>query len=234
MTTPPFRRPLEHDLADRIAADLCAGDLSDAVTTFTPLEALRPAAGDACRAPRLVGIMGYAGAGKSEVARRLREAHGFATPHIKAPFAAMFAALLADIGYDAPTIARIIDGDLKREIVPELGRTSTAVQQLLGTEFGRQCLRPTIWTDLWCAKVDRILAAGGRVALESTRFADEAAAIRGRGGILVEIRRPGVGPESGHASEQIPAESDVVIGNGTTIEHLWRAVDRVASGALLA
>ena len=39
--------------------------------------------------PRLIGIMGFADAGKSEVARRLREAHGFATPHIKAPFAAM-------------------------------------------------------------------------------------------------------------------------------------------------
>lgn len=185
-------------------------------------------------APRLIGIMGFAGAGKSEVARRLREAHGFATPHIKAPFAAMFAALLADIGYDAPAIARIIDGDLKREIVPELGRTSTYIQQCLGTEFGRQCLRPTIWADIWCAKVDRILASGGRAALESTRFEDEAAAIRERGGILLEIRRPGVGPESGHASERIPAEADVVIGNSTTIENLWRAVDGVARGYLLA
>jgi hypothetical protein len=32
----------------------------------------------------------------------------------------------------------------------------------------------------------------------------------------------------------IPAEPDVVIGNGTTIENLWRAVDSMASGALLA
>ena len=177
--------------------------------------------------PRLIGIMGFAGAGKSEVARRLREAHGFATPHIKAPFAAMFAALLADIGYDGATIARIIDGDLKREVVPELGHTSTHIQQALGTEFGRRCLRPGIWSDLWCAKVDRILAAGGRVALESTRFADEAAAIRDRGGILLEIRRPGVGPVSDHASEQIPAPADVVIENDGSIDDLHRLVDAV-------
>lgn len=228
------RRPLEHELADRIAAELdTAGidtaDLPDVATTFAPLEALRPA--DAGRrGPRLIGIMGFAGAGKSEVARRLREAHGFATPHIKQPFAAMFAALLADIGYDAPTIARIIDGDLKRDVVPELGHTSTAVQQMLGTEFGRKCLRPNIWADLWCAKVDRILTSGGRVALESTRFADEAAAIRDRGGLIIEVRRPGGGPVNGHASEAIPATADVVIENDGSLADLWRAADSIAVG----
>ena len=228
------RHPLEHALADGIAAELGAADIDpadrpDVAATFAPLDSLRPA--DASRrGPRLIGIMGFAGAGKSEVARRLREAHGFETPHIKAPFAAMFAALLADIGYDAPTIARTIDGDLKREIVPELGHTSTAVQQMLGTEFGRRCLRPDIWADLWCRKVDRILASGGRVALESTRFADEAAAIAARGGILVEIRCPGFGPVNGHASEAIPAVADIVIENDGTIDDLWRAVDAVAIG----
>jgi hypothetical protein len=100
---------------------------------------------------------------------------------------------------------------------------------MLGTEFGRNCLRPTIWADLWCAKVNRILAAGGRVALESTRFADEAAAIRDRGGILVEIRRPGVGPVSDHPSEAIPARADTVIENDGSLTDLWRMVDAVSS-----
>lgn len=193
----------------------------DLVETFAPIETLRTR-------PRLIGITGFAGAGKSEVARRLREKHGFQTPHIKAPFAAMFAALLRDIGYDAETIPRIIDGDLKREVVPELGVTSTHVQQALGTEFGRRCIRSSIWCDLWAAKIDVVLAGGGRAALESTRFPDEAAAIAERGGIFVEIRRPGLGAESAHASECIPVQADIVIENDGTLADLHRMVDAIA------
>lgn len=177
--------------------------------------------------PRLIGLMGFAGAGKSEVARHLCAAHGFVAPHIKAPFAAMFATLLREIGYGEEMIARIIDGDLKRAIVPELGVTSTQVQQDLGTAFGRNCIRPTIWLDLWCAKVDRLLAAGIPVVLESCRFPVEAEVIKARGGVLVEIRRPGFGPLNAHESERVPAPADWVLNNDGTLDDLRRQADRL-------
>lgn len=177
--------------------------------------------------PRLIGLMGYAGAGKSEVARHLCVAHGFDAPHIKAPFAAMFATLLREIGYGEEMIARIIDGDLKRAIVPELGVTSTQVQQDLGTAFGRNCIRPTIWLDLWCAKVDRLRAAGIPVVLESCRFPVEVDAIKARGGALVEIRRPGVGPANRHESERVPALADFVLHNDGTMDDLRARADRL-------
>lgn len=138
----------------------------------------------------LIGLMGYGGAGKSEVARILRECHGFATPHIKAPFTAMLHSLLRHLGYGDEMCSRWIDGDLKRDVIPELGITSTAAQQTLGTEWRRNCIREAIWVDLWGVVVDRTLAAGGRAALESCRYTSEVEAIRARGGILIEVRRP--------------------------------------------
>lgn len=177
----------------------------------------------------LIGLMGYGGVGKSEVARILRERHGFATPHIKAPFAAMLHSLLQHLGYDDAMCGRWIDGDLKREVIPELGITSTAAQQTLGTEWGRQCIRETIWVDLWGAVVDRTLAAGGRAALESCRYLTEVDAIRIRGGIIIEVRRPGVTPVSTHGSEQIPAAADAVLHNDGTLIDLYDEVARLVA-----
>ncbi len=165
----------------------------------------------------LIGLMGYAGVGKSTVARILCEEHGFVAPHIAAPIKAMLGALLRTAGYDAQTIDRFIDGDLKRAVIPELGLTATEAQQTIG-DWGREA-RPDLWLSLWLAKADAILAGGGRVVQESVRFADEAAAIKARGGILIEVRRPGYGPLSGHASETVPVAADLVIKNdGTPVD----------------
>ncbi|MFC7399609.1 deoxynucleotide monophosphate kinase [Chelatococcus sp. GCM10030263] len=168
----------------------------------------------------IIGLMGYAGAGKSTVARHLCAAHGFVAPHIGRPLKRMLGALLDEIGYDAATIARYVDGDLKRSVIPELGITATEAQQTLGTEWGRDCVGRDFWLSLWLAKADRIVAAGGNVVQESVRFANEVEALRARGAMLIEVRRPGVGPLSGHTSEEIPAEPDHVLLNDSAVEAL--------------
>lgn len=160
----------------------------------------------------LIGLMGYAGVGKSTIARALCRDYAFVAPHIGAPIKAMLAALLRQAEYDEPTIARYVDSDLKRQVIPELGITSTEAQQTIG-DWGRLARRD-LWLSMWLAKADAILASGGRVVQESVRFADEAAAIQARGGILVEVRRPGFGPLSSHASEAVPAPADWVVENG--------------------
>jgi hypothetical protein len=173
----------------------------------------------------VVGLMGYAGAGKSEVARHLRERHGFEAPHIGRPLKRMLAELLREIGYDETTIARFVDGDLKRSLIPELGVTSTEAQQTLGTEWGRNCVHQDLWLSLWLAKVDAALRAGTHIVQESVRFPNEVAALRARGGRLIEIQRPGVSAFSGHASEIMPGAADLVIVNDGTIGELQSKVD---------
>ncbi|MBS7738493.1 MULTISPECIES: hypothetical protein [unclassified Chelatococcus] len=141
-------------------------------------------------------------------------------PHIGRPLKQMLAALLREIGYDEATIVRFVDGDLKRDLIPELGITSTEAQQTLGTEWGRQCVADDFWLSLWLAKVDRVIRAGGHVVQESVRFANEVAALRQRGAFLVEVQRPGVGPLSDHPSEVLPGEPDLVFQNDGTLNEL--------------
>jgi hypothetical protein len=60
-------------------------------------------------------------------------------------------------------------------------------------------------------------------------YEGEALAIRARGCRLIEVRRPGAGSPGYHSSEAIPVVPDAVIGNGSTLADLCRAVDRLAA-----
>ena len=169
----------------------------------------------------IIGLQGYAGSGKSTVARYLQERHGFARRHIKAPIAEMTRVLikatepfLTDAGVD-----EYVDGKYKRSGLTRLGgRTATEIQQFLGTEFGREFIHPDLWLDIWSA-----WAAGHeRVVQESVRFANEAE----RCDVIWEIRRPGYEALNGHVSEVLPRERpDVVLVNGGTVEELYRRID---------
>jgi hypothetical protein len=198
-----------------------AGDVTFARARLPPV-----AANDnhAATGPRIIGLIGYGGAGKTTVANILREEHGFKGPHIGAPLKNMLRSLLQDFGVRPSMIESYIGGEKKRDLIPELGRTSTEVQQFLGTEFGREFCTPNLWLDCWLAKADTIIAAGGRVVQESVRFENEAAAIRARGGIIVEVNRPGVGPlPGGHKSEVLPCSPDATLYNNETVDDLrWR------------
>lgn len=177
----------------------------------------RPAAND--NLPRVIGLMGYGGTGKSEVAKALA-GMGFTRTHIKQPLRDMAASLLASAGYSPAEIDSYLDGELKREVIPALKRTGTEIQQFLGTEFGRDFCYPALWLDLWRARAVAILGDGGKVVQESVRFANEAEAIRKLNGVIVRVERPGVGPLSDHVSERPPAEPDFTIYNNGTLTDL--------------
>lgn len=168
---------------------------------------------------RVVGLMGFGGSGKSEVAKALA-GMGFTRTHIKDPLRAMCAALLDKSGYSPAEIDSYLDGDLKREVIPSLRRTGTEIQQYLGTEFGRDFCYSGLWLDLWLSRARSILGDGGKVVQESVRFPNEAKAIRALGGLVVRVERPGVGPLSDHVSELPPAEPDFVIYNNGTLAEL--------------
>lgn len=180
--------------------------------------------------PRIIGLAGYGGAGKTAVANILRREHGFEGPHIKTPLRATCATLLREAGIPETMIDRYLDGDLKRETIPEFRRSGTELQQFAGTELGRDFCYPDLWLDLWLKRVDGILSAGGRVVQESVRFKNEADAIRSRGGIIVEVRRPGVAAlPGGHKSEEIPTTADAIIVNDGSLLDLAAAVAKLAA-----
>lgn len=162
----------------------------------------------------IIGLTGYGGAGKTSVANTLREKHGFRGPHIKWPIKKMAVALLEEFNLSAADIERHLDGDLKRELIPELGISGTKLQQNIGFELGRQCIREDIWVDLWLRTVANFARNGVSIVQESVRAQNEVVAIRRLGGRVGEVRRPGVGPgEDGHRSEFLIPDPDFVFEN---------------------
>lgn len=164
----------------------------------------------------IIGLQGYGGTGKSEVARYLESEFRFKRHHIKTPLSDMFAVLLRAKfpGISDSDLQEVIDGSRKRDPIPELGgRTSTEIQQFLGTEFGRDFIGPNLWIDIWAAWAKK----QKRAVLESVRFPNEAAACDE----IWEIRRPGVGPVNGHPSESLPGAPSLILDNAGTLPELF-------------
>lgn len=219
------------DLALREKARQEVGDITftkspawDAWRT-PPLTALHGANDNALKVghqPRIIGLQGFGGVGKSEV-RRILERRGYTARHIKQPIADMTEVLLKAVGLTDP--ASHVDGRRKREPISELGgKSATDIQQFIGTQFGRDFIDPGIWLRIWCRWADEQVERGRGVVQESVRFANEADAIRVRGGLILEVRRPGVGPVNSHVSEALPTTPDVVIDNDGTLDALERQV----------
>lgn len=80
---------------------------------------------------------------------------------------------------------------------PEVRR----LMQILGTEVGRNVLDPDLWVRLAKRKLESTLSVGD-VVVTDVRFPNEARLIRGYGGILVRIERPGFGPVNEHVSDR--------------------------------
>lgn len=166
----------------------------------------------------IIGLQGYAGSGKSTVAKYLVERHGFARRHIKEPIVKMTMQLLDQVIPQGERLADWTDGVHKRTPIPELGnRSATEIQQFLGTEFGREFIDPDLWLDIWSKWAE----GHPLVVHESVRFANEAE----RCDVVWEIRREGYGAHNGHVSEGLPCAEPVILWNNGSVEDLYRQVD---------
>lgn len=163
----------------------------------------------------VIGLCGLAGSGKSTAARLLSRELGFA----RRPFAYQLKAMLSALGVDR----EVLDGPREMKEVPLEclgGITARHAMQTLGTEWGRQCMRPDFWIHQW----SRGVAHFNRVVADDVRFQNEADAIRALGGTVYRIDRRGSGdrinPE--HASEAIhliPVDG-VIQNDGTEVDLL--------------
>lgn len=142
------------------------------------------------RSPRIViGLAGPAGVGKSTLADRL--AGGLRPePALRLPFAKPLRDMLVALG--VPVEALVGDVAHKQKPCIELlGKTARHAMRTLGTEWGRKL----IGDDLWVAAWERRLAAATEryVVVDDVRFANESAAIRAVGGVVVRLRRKSLG-----------------------------------------
>ena len=138
-----------------------------------------------------IGISGYAGAGKTEVARVLESEFGYTRRHIAEPLRRMLASLLREYGMPMTMVEAYLTGSRKEDVIPELGVTSRHCQITLGTEWGREQIGQDLWANLWARQAASV---GGAVLNDSVRFPNEEAAIRDIKGFTILVERPGVGP----------------------------------------
>lgn len=172
---------------------------------------------------RLFGMMGYAQSGKDTFASFLIE-HGFQR--------VAFADTLRDMLYALDPMAAQFETERVRTVVNRVGwdRAKTeypeirSLLQRLGTEAGRDTLDPNLWVLMGEQKIE---AANGPVVVTDCRFPNETYMIRRRGGTLIWVDRPGVGPANGHASEHSVsrADADIVIENKGTLDDLRSAAE---------
>lgn len=153
----------------------------------------------------ILGINGFAGAGKDTLADLLVEHFSFVKIAFADPMREIAAAIDPIIAYvetDDPNedeilrytdVVEMFGYDKAKVLYPEVRQ----FLQRLGTEAGRTILGKNFWIDLAMKRAE----PHRRVVFSDMRFHNEAQAIKDRGGRTICITRPGVTAPNDHASE---------------------------------
>ncbi len=171
------------------------------------LRALGAAIGKAGTAilPPVIALTGLAGSGKSTASKYLVDKHGYQLVKFAGPLKDMLRA----IGLSEAQI----EGELKEEPCEWLhGATPRHAMQTLGTQWGRACIGPSFWIELWVRRVNQIIAEGGRVVVDDCRFPNEADEVRKLGGVVWRLVGRG-GIAGSHESEAGCGRPDMEIRN---------------------
>ena len=152
---------------------------------------------------RLVGFHGYKGSGKDTAASTLVRDLGYTPIAFAEPMRAMLSMMLSYVGMDAVEAASWFDDrDKKEQPIPAIGASYRHLAVTLGTEWGRDLIRPDLWVLIAKTRIERLMADGANVVVTDVRFEDEAKMIRDLGGEIWLIDRPSVSQQSEHRSEQ--------------------------------
>lgn len=173
--------------------------------------------------PRLIGLSGPMGAGKSTAARILQELTGL--PIV--PFAGPLKAMLEAAGVP-PRNLYGTPADKAEPLAMLCGESARHAMQTLGTEW-----RDTIGRDLWLRMWEAKAGARGAIA-DDVRFTHEADAIRAWGGIVINVTRPGCAPSAAHASELCAVPFDFEVTNDGPPEYIRAQLRNVLAASRAA
>ena len=150
--------------------------------------------------PKIIGLAGLQGVGKSTAARYLCEAHGY----VERSFAGPLKRIVQQV-YEFSAEQMFGDSWHRNQPDPRYPRadgtclTPRQALELFGTEAGRACWEQT-WVAMAMREARELINAGECVVFADARFANEFSAIFAAGGSVVRLTRAGRTP-SAHASE---------------------------------
>ena len=193
---------------------------------------------------KLIGLSGYARAGKDEAAKALADL-GYQRIAFADKLRDFLYALNPIVGHeikpkvDVPKEYGVMDAIpiRLRQVIDFYGwdeyknsehvREIRPLLQRLGTEAGREVL----WDSIWIDAALHDLKEDGKFVVTDARFPNEAEAIESRGGVVWRVERKGNGPAvlpdgSIHRSETSLDEwdFDATISNDGTLEEFHRKV----------
>lgn len=192
----------------------------------------------------IIGLSGSIGSGKTTMATRLVEVHGFVrvgyadtlkdevARTLRRPLKAYLRAIRPDLRTrdDLGGIEEDRwDQYIRSALWDHRDEFTRALLQAWGTEL-RRTENPDYWIGQWEQRVIRL----PRVVVDDCRFVNEVEAIRRLGGFLVRIRRPGY-QAGGHTSETALAEwqdFDFTLENDGDVADLTAEADRIARAVL--
>lgn len=144
--------------------------------------------------PHILGFCGPARAGKTTAACTIV---GRFPGWNRLSFADPLRAMLAALGLTPDDMS-----ERKEQPMRMLGgRTPRYALQTLGTEWGRKLMCDDLWLRAAERRAFLLMGEGQSVVFDDVRFDNEAAMIRGYGGHVVRLARPGFSHSAAHASE---------------------------------
>lgn len=178
----------------------------------------------------LVGLTGYASAGKDAAAEGLVAAgwmrQAFADPVRSMALAIdpIIAATIGDRGDLFPYKGCLRLTTIVQNFGWDEAKGITEVRQFL-QRLGTDAVRVHLGADAWVRAFDLARDRRANTVAPDVRFPNEADHIQRMGGIVIRIDRPGVGPVNGHVSEAVDGlEVDATVVNDGTIDQLQARV----------
>lgn len=173
---------------------------------------------------QIIGLTGYAGAGKDEAAKALIEL-GWLRVSFADPIREMLLALnpLVPTQWGPKRVS-----DLVKKVGWDEAKKNLEIRcllQRLGTEAGRDILGPDIWVDLAEKKID---ATDKNIVITDVRFPNEVQMVHRRKGYIVEIGKDGVGPINAHSSDNFAIKPHCTLWNNGTIAQLHANMASIA------
>ena len=172
---------------------------------------------------KVIGLYGKAGCGKDTAATLLWQevsAHrmAFAEPLYEAISA------ITKVG-----VTQFQDREFKEQIIPWIGKSPRYLLQTLGTEWGRKLVGDDFWVYILKNRIERFEWWNGverDFVITDVRFDNEARMIKGLGGEIWHIVRPGTAAVLEHVSESGISECyiDKTIDNSRGIEEFREGV----------
>jgi len=171
--------------------------------------------------PKVVGLAGRLGSGKTLAADLLCAKYGF----VKVKFAQPIKDMMKSLGLDE----RHIEGELK-DVPCDLldGETPRWAMQSLGTEWGRSLISENLWLNRWRTLVEQHLNLSNNVVVDDMRFPNELKMVQDLSGqVIVLLRNDQQGAvHSSEALDLTSVKADIVIDNKDYDAHqLTRAID---------